>query len=370
MKFEVLILLLGAAHSIDLFATTAHFQGENQMVVINSTTGLLTPVIKNFSTWDIPDAAFDSVHNILYTCTRLTHESDNLGVIAYDRTGAKIGKQAPLDPAFKPDNLGDAYFDSKENSLVMFYQPYDMKASKTINNYVEVDPGTGKTTKTIEFGQGIITSDWELVLESSAYDAVNRIAYQFWEAPGATGMTLAAVNLITGVMTQTVTKLPLGEILQDPIFYDGKIYGFGGKNFLVSIEPKTGELATVSKIGLAHNIGPWYPTLFKASPTGPQLLYVSNTTNGGPGSQATTSTLVAQGVRKVDKDGRRYLVSQQMEQHQRGRTASTEDEKNDDDGFTHTHTSLVGFNLESGDIVDGPVALSAPVTFLSALDSA
>jgi hypothetical protein len=135
MKGEVLTLLLGAAHAIGLLATTDHFQGENQMVVINSTTGQLTPVIKNFSTWDIPDAAFDSVHNILYTCTRLTHESDHLGIIAYDRTGAKIGEHVPLDPAFAPDNLGDAYFDSKENSLVMLYDSYDMKASKTINTY-------------------------------------------------------------------------------------------------------------------------------------------------------------------------------------------------------------------------------------------
>ena len=87
---------------------------------------------------------------------------------------------------------------------------------------VEVDPVTGKTTKTTKFGEGIITSDWELVLESSAYDAMNRIAYQFWEAPGKAGMTLSAVNLVTGVMTQTVTKLPLGEILQDPIFHAGK----------------------------------------------------------------------------------------------------------------------------------------------------
>jgi hypothetical protein len=63
----------------------------------------------------------------------------------------------------------------------------------------------------------------------------------------------------------------------------------------------------------------------------------------------------------------------EMEEQRRGhplRTAPIEVEKNDDDGFVRTHTSLVGFNLENGEIVDGPVALSAPVTNMGALDSA
>jgi hypothetical protein len=376
MKFEMVLFALAATanvHAIELLAATDHFSGENQLVNINSTTGTFTPVIKNFSVWDIPDAAFDSVNNILYACTRLRPQSDELSIIAYDRTGAKLGKRVRMNKDFAPDNLGAPYFDEKLQKLIMLYQPYDKQTELTMNQYVEVDPKTGTITKSINVSTKVITSDWELCMESSAYDPINRIMYQFWDVPNnldgraAPGQTLSAVNLDTGVLSHLETKLPLGGFLSDPVFCGEKIYGFDQKGFLVSVDPKTGSLATVSKVALAHNIAPWYPTLFKADATSPQLLYVSNTTNGG-GARSVSRGRASQ---KMDKYGRRFRVSPYMMEWEQRREEqlANRDRINDDDGFIHTHSSLVGFDLESGKIVDGPVPLAAPVTWMSALDS-
>jgi hypothetical protein len=41
-----------------------------------------------------------------------------------------------------------------------------------------------------------------------------------------------------------------------------------------------------------------------------------------------------------------------------------------DDGSAHPRTSLVGFDLETGAVVEGPVALAAPLSWMGALNSA
>ena len=233
---------------------------------------------------------------------------------------------------------------------------------------MEVDPATGLTTKTVNISTEVITNAWELALESDAYDSANRIIYQFWQNPKVPlHLTLASVNLETGELKHIATKLDSDDILQDPVFYKGKLYGFGSRKYLVSVDAETGALAVVSKIGLAHNIGPWYSALYKASASAPQMLFVSNTTQGGPGSTLPRP----RSVHRVDAHGRRFVISPyaRAQQAEMDRQHEQEELKVDDDGFVHTHQSLVGFNLETGAIAQGPVALSAPVTWLSALDS-
>ena len=72
--------------------------------LVTAPQGSMTAVRRSFSTWDIPDAAFDSPSNTLYAVTRLHPPSgDALGIVGYDRAGAVVSTLVPLDPEMKPE---------------------------------------------------------------------------------------------------------------------------------------------------------------------------------------------------------------------------------------------------------------------------
>ena len=248
--------------------------------------------------------------------------------------------------------------------MVLLFQLYNKTSQTQATSYLEIDPKTGKTTKSVPVSSTVVTAGWEMVLGADAYDADARVAYQLWEGGHpATGQTITAVSMDSGKLDVVETQLGFEDFLGDPIFYGGRLFGWDVNGFLVSVDVKSGSVAKVSRVALGHSPSPWYPTLYRASATGPQLLYVSNTTNGGGSTRRALREM------RLRTSTRRRATGSST-----GSTAGGGDAgaamADDDDGIVNTHSSLVGFDLTTGDIVDGPVALSAPVTWMNALDSA
>jgi hypothetical protein len=203
------------------------------------------------------------------------------------------------------------------------------------------------------------------------------------------------VNLDTGKSTTVKNTgiLPDG-FCTDPVVYKSLIYCFTQNNVLVSIEPTSGKATQVSSVPLAHNVGPWYASPYRASAASPQLLYVTNTTNGGSqgtqtptaagaaaaGNRPATAVDAASGatrtvrvhpfVRARHSALRRQAFGSEFAwEHERGGAAAPAD----DDGFTNSHSSLVALDMETGKFAEGPPRHGAdgkaPATWMNALDS-
>ena len=81
----LLVVVVAIVDSATLLAITDYFTAANQMVTIDSATGTMTTVVANYSTWSVPDAAFDSKHNIVYTCTLIRPTAEKLEIVAYNQ---------------------------------------------------------------------------------------------------------------------------------------------------------------------------------------------------------------------------------------------------------------------------------------------
>jgi hypothetical protein len=222
-----------------------------------NTQGAMSAVRANFSTWDVPDAAFDGPSNTLYAVARLRPpQGEALGVIGYDRTGAVVSALAALDPAMKPDNLGAPHMDRNATqrnggapTLNMQFGPYNQSTQTWAQGYVEVDAVTGATLRTVAVDARVVTGAFELVSGSDAFDAASRTVHQFYENEDmGPGQVLASMSLDTGALALTKTQVESGDFCIDPVFHGGRIYCFNGNGFLVAVDVKSGDVEVVSKV--------------------------------------------------------------------------------------------------------------------------
>jgi hypothetical protein len=120
---------------------------------------------------------------------------------------------------------------------------------------------------------------------------------------------------------------------------------------LAQIYTLTDFCLSLSALGLdpnyQHNVGPWYPTIHNT--TGGAILFVCNTTNGGPTISA--------------KDMRGEYAKQSRQSG--GGTISI---SADDDSPAHTHSALSAFDLATGDLLSS-VVVAAPLTWMGALST-
>ena len=191
--------------TVDLIAVTDNFVGENSMVSINSATGKFTTVIANFSTWDVPDAAFDESTDTLYMVTRVQHGSDNLKLVAYDRTGA-VKSSHPLPLAMKPDNLGAPHFDAAEQMLYMNYDPFNETTSEFESGVVEVGLN-GKVLKTAHHPK--LAATMQQCLASDAYSPDTGSMYQLFVDTAHPTQTMEVTNMRASPPTTTFVKTGL-----------------------------------------------------------------------------------------------------------------------------------------------------------------
>jgi hypothetical protein len=233
-----------APDSVDLLAVTCNFVSENSMVTVNSATGKFTPVIANFSTWDVPDAAFDESTDTLYMVTRVKSDSDNLKLVAYGRNGA-VKSSHPLDLGMKPDNLGAPHFDAAAQKLYMTYGPFN-KTTKVWGNMIVQIGLDGKVLRT---AQPKIAMTMQQCLASDAYSPTTGTMYQLYINTLHEVQTLAATNMLANPPTTKFTKTEISndDFLIDVIYHEGSIFGFDKAGYLNVLNPTTGAYKKLSK---------------------------------------------------------------------------------------------------------------------------
>ena len=237
----------------------------------------MSAVRANFSTWDVPDAAFDGPSNTLYAVARLRPpHGEALGIVGYDRTGAVVSALAALDPAMKPDNLGAPHMDrnakrrsghgAKERNdgasptLNMQFGPYNQSTQTWSQGYVEVDAVTGATLRTVAVDARVVTGSFEMVSGSDAFDAATRTVHQFYENEDlGPGQVLASMSLDTGALKITKTQVESGDFCIDPVFHGGRIYCFNGNGFLIAVDVHSGEVEVLSKVRRWRRCSPPLP---------------------------------------------------------------------------------------------------------------
>jgi hypothetical protein len=353
---SLLLSLIPLGSAITILAATDHFNGPNELVTVESSTGKMSTLIGNFSTWDIPDAGFDEKHNVFYAVKRINHGEPELHIVGYNSSGSII-HTTPLDPAFAPNNLDAPNFDSAAQKLYLSYSPYPDQ------RVIEVDIATGKVTKSATLPPARM-KELQQILGADAFDPVTGKMYQLWS--GLTGQVMSVTDMHADPPSVTFVKTDIENenFLETPVFFNGKIYGFMATpvdpgRTLSYLDPASGRTTHLASQTLAHGIGGWYSTIHKPT-SGAPVLYASNTTNGGPGSPSRASVI------EVGTSGRKVVIPPSAHAS-RANVDAAESTTGDDDGFIHTHSSLAGFNLETGALVEIST-LNAPITWMNALN--
>jgi hypothetical protein len=181
----LLLSLIPLGSAVTILAATDHFNGPNELVTVDSSTGKMSTLIENFSTWDIPDAGFDEKNNVFYAVQRINHGEPELHIVGYNSSGSII-RTTPLDPAFAPDNLDAPNFDSAAQKLYLSYSPYPDQ------RVIEVDIVTGKVTKSATLPPARM-KELQQILSADAFDPVTGKMYQLWS--GLTGQVMSVTDM-------------------------------------------------------------------------------------------------------------------------------------------------------------------------------
>ena len=325
LRFAAVAILgmAGALSAARLCALTCDYSGQNDMVHISSATGELSVVKRNFPTWDIPDASFDTASNTFWAVMRVHHGSEQLKLVAYNATSGSVLSEVQLPSAYKPDNINGAHFEGVPELVHLLHTPYNETTSHFETFTVSVSAKSGQEVQRIPMPVAGLVDN----MGSDAFDAQGGRLFHLWTDSTTTKKVLSVVDVRRPAASPLLlpTNLSRYGYLADPVFVAGRMLGVDAEGHLAALDVSTGSMRRVSRVAMLNGPGPWHGV------TDGQLLFITNTTQGEPPGRSPAPVRI--------------------------RTPARRDADN---------TTLLVFDLSTGDVVRS-TSLARPITWMGLL---